>query len=408
MALIFFEGFNRTFASTDPGNQWIFTAATSDATVVPEFGHASVVRSGSGSLALSNDSGPGASANTQCSAELVNFGTQANKTFYLGFAASNVATSNITTTDNNASKFLRFYNAAGTEVFRIDVDKSTSTTTGPTLGFTVKNSSGTALGTFVVSNATISGNIRSLSFGGNYDGFFGNDVWDRGLVWPYIELKITINSTAAGAIELRVGGLARQTSTSSSTIALPTISDIAKIKFCANDNYSMVIDDLYLLDTAAGLNTWLGPTVKIFSPTLGSTNTDVTTAAQQQWDDVGGFTPASYNPETDYIRTREVNKSQFYVLNSYDSLFSIQATEQVAAVMVRSIARETSLPAAYKQVYKANTAASAVDITATAVNTEAFYQSTATLLATNPATNQAWTLDNLTTAHFGIKSITRV
>jgi hypothetical protein len=190
-------------------------------------------------------------------------------------------------------------------------------------------------------------------------------------------------------------------------VTLPTISNIYKIRFCANETGDTHVDDLYLLDSSgSSLNTWLGPTTKVFSPALYTTNTDVTTTTDQEWDTVGSLSLDSHTPDGDYITTKLPDKLQFYVLNSSDGLFSIPAVETVAAVQMRSIARETSLPAAYKQVFKTNTAGTVTNVSSE-LQTEAYYQSAATILTTNPVTSAAWTVADLTTAHFGVKSVTR-
>jgi hypothetical protein len=207
---------------------------------------------------------------------------------------------------------------------------------------------------------------------------------------------------------VRANGIALQTSSSQTFISVPSSSptnDIGKIRFYANETADQYIDDLYLLDNASGLNTWLGPTVRVYSPNLYTTNDDVSTATDQEWTAVGTLSLGSHNPDSDYLTTKLPNKSQLYVLDSADGLFSMPEENTVAAVQIRSTARETSLPAAYKQVFKPNTAGSTTDVVT--VNTNAYYESKATLLINNPATTTSWTIADLETAHFGIKSVAR-
>jgi hypothetical protein len=394
MGLIFFEGFNRTFAAVDPaensGGKWTWTTVNS---LTPVFGYGGNVRNGSGGLYMQSNFGAG--NNEQPYTELT-VESQANKTLYLGFAVYTLYTGD-TVADALSpyhATLLRFYSETN-EQFRLDLDCSPGDT--DKIGFTFKNASGTILSSpLILTNAVpVSNNARSYGYLTNYS------------TWAYVELKITINSSGAGSAEVRVDGLALQNSTGGVTVQLPTIANINKIRFCGNETSETIIDDFYLLDNSGvSLNTWLGPTVKIFSPTLVTTNADVTTTTTQEWDTVGSLTLDSHNPDGDYLTTKTVNKTQFYVLSSSDDLFSIPETETVAAVQVRSIARETSLPAAYKQVFKPTTPGSVVDLSAE-LDTAAYYQSATTILTANPATSSAWTTTALSTAHFGVKSVTR-
>lgn len=397
MALIFFEGFNRTFATTDPAagsaGKWEWVAVGG---ATPAFGYTSTVRNGTGALYLQTNSGAGNSL--QCYADLT-IDAHANKTLYLGFAVYTLYTgyASTPTVSPYAATLLRFYNSSGAEQFRLDLDR-TPTGSG-TIGLAFKNGSGVIQGSpLILNGATDNGSYpqsRQYGYVNNYTS------------WAYVELKITLNSSTSSSVEARVDGLALQTSASATTVTLPSISNVNKIRFCGNETGDTHIDDLYLLDgSGASLNTWLGPTTKVFSPTLVTTNTDVTTATTQEWDTVGSLSLDSHNPDGDYLTTKLVNKTQFYVLSSSDGLFSIPEAETVAAVQIRSIARETSLPAAYKQVFKTGTAGTVTDVSSE-LTTEAYYQSAVTMRTTNPVTNAAWTLADLGTAHFGVKSVTR-
>ena len=394
MALIFFEGFNRTFTGSDPAQgyagKWEWATVAS---VTPTFGYTSPVRNGSGALYLPTNSAAGNTA--QCYADLT-VTVQTNKTLFLGFAIYNLYTGydSAATGSPYTATLLRFYDSTGAEKFRLDLDPGSNSTT---MNLVFRSSTNTTHGTFLLSNATAAGADYPPT----------GRVYNQS-AWTYLEVKITTSSTAAGSAEVHVDGLALQTSGSSATVSLPSsISNLNKVRFCANETGDVHVDDLYLLDsTGASLNTWLGPTTKVFSPELATTNADVATATDQEWDTVGSLSLDSYNPDSDYLTTKIVNKSQLYVLNSSNSLFSIPEAEIVAAVQVRSIARETSLPAAYKQVFKTNTG-SAVTNVSDELQTAAYYQSATTILTANPATSAAWTLADLETAHFGVKSVTR-
>jgi hypothetical protein len=201
----------------------------------------------------------------------------------------------------------------------------------------------------------------------------------------------------------------RQTTAAATTVTLPALSDIAKIRFCGNETQEVKIDDLYLLNSSGtSLNTWLGPTTRVFSPALVSTNSTVTDAPTQEWSSVGSLSLSSHDPDSDYLTTKAVNKTQLYVLDSSDGVFSIGEYDTVAAVQLRSTARETSLPAAYSQIFNPATEGSVSALTgATEIQTQSYYQTKTTILATNPSTSSAWALADLNAAHFGIKSVTR-
>ena len=405
MALLFFEGFNRSFDGQDPtpiyAGNWALTPVTSgSSTYTPQFGHTPTKRTGSGSLYLPSNNGAGNT--TQCYAEW-SIGSQANKTLYFGFAGYNFYTGydSAPTASPYAATLLRFYSSGGSERFRIDLE--INTTIANALNVTVKNSSGTTLGSFIYNDIYDNPSYTpARSFG--RDKVYSTTYT---AVWGYFEVKITTGATVNN-IEVRANGIALQTASSQTFISVPSSSptnDIGKIRFYANETSDQYIDDLYLLDDTAGLNTWLGPSVSIYSPALYTTNDDVSTATAQEWTAVGSLSLDSHNPDSDYLTTKLTNKSQLYVLNSSDGLFSMPEENTVAAVQIRSTARETSLPAAYKQVFKPNTAGSTTDVVT--VNTNAYYESKATVLLTDPATATGWTVAGLKTAHFGIKSVAR-
>lgn len=405
MALLFFEGFNRSFTGQDPtptyAGNWALTPVTAgSSTYTPEFGHTSTKRNGSGSLYLPGNIGAGNSS--QCYAEW-SIGTQANKVLYFGFAGYNFHTgyAHAGVSSPYPATLLRFYSSGGSERFRLDLE--INTTIANALNVNVKNSSGTTLGSFIYNDIYNNPSYSpSRSFG--RDKVYNTTYQD---VWGYFEVKITTGATVNN-IEVRANGMALQTAASQTFISVPAstpTNDIGKIRFYANETGDQYIDDLYLLDDTAGLNTWLGPTVSVYSPALYTTNNYVSTETAQEWTAVGSLSLDSHNPDSDYLTTKLTNKSQLYVLNSSDALFSMPEENTVAAVQIRSTARETSLPAAYQQVFKPNTAGATTAVVT--VNTNAYYESKSTLLLNNPATTTGWTIDGLKTAHFGIKSVVR-
>jgi hypothetical protein len=406
MALLFFEGFNRSFDGQDPtpisAGNWALTPVTAgSSTYTPQFGHTSTKRNGSGSLYLPTNNG--GSNSTQCYAEW-SVGAHADKVLYLGFAGYNFYTgyNDAPTVSPFPATLLRVYSSNSVERFRIDLE--INTTIANALNVTIKNASGTTLGSFIYNDIYENPSYPpSRSFG--RDKVYSTTYETK---WGYFEVKITTGATVNN-VEVRANGIALQTSGGQTVISIPVVTptnNVGKIRFYANETADQYIDDLYLLDdSGSSLNSWLGPTVAIYSPDLVSTNDDVSTATTQEWTAVGTLSLGSHNPDSDYLTTKLPNKSQLYVLDSADSLFSMPEENTVAAVQIRSTARETSLPSAYQQVFKPNTAGATTAVVT--VTTNAYYESTNTVLVNDPSTTTGWTLTGLETAHFGIKSVVR-
>lgn len=413
MSLIFYEGFNRSFpGATDPAGYWTVntSAAYNGVTATPIFGPAGAAgtitsatgaaigsRTGSGVLHFPRNFNAGTVGGRQAYVSALFTAQPQTTPTFIGFAIDKIWTgyASAATASPYATDFMRFYDSVRGEAMVMRIQRST----GSVIHIYFSNTFyGTYLGPFVLNNAA---DFNATLTGATYYGTPGD--------WTYLELNIVWGTTTQ--VSVRVNGLPLQTTSGATTLTITSMNisgSLAGITMHGCETSGFSIDDFYFLNNAGNspFNTWLGPKTKIFTPTIAATNTDVTTPALQEWSSVGTLTLDSDSGDSDYLTARAIDKSQLYVLNSSDGLFSIPASESVAFVQVRSSARDLN-PAAHKHVFRANSAATSNTVLSNELATTAAYKSFSTLITTNPATSTAWSLNDLKTAHFGVQSVQR-
>ncbi len=75
--------------------------------------------------------------------------------------------------------------------------------------------------------------------------------------WYYIEFKVYIHNSA-GTIDLNINGVSDRSETSQDTL-YTAYSTLSQVRFHLNHTADMIIDDIYVADGTAGVNTFLGP-----------------------------------------------------------------------------------------------------------------------------------------------------
>ncbi len=79
----------------------------------------------------------------------------------------------------------------------------------------------------------------------------------RADTWYYIEFKVYIHNSA-GTIDLNINGVSDRSETSQDTL-YSTDSTLSQVRIHLNHTADMIIDDIYVADGTAGVNTFLGP-----------------------------------------------------------------------------------------------------------------------------------------------------
>jgi hypothetical protein len=369
MAVIFFDGFNRT-----PNlNHWTLTNAT-------------FAVGANSSLAVINANGDASNK-----IRLSNVGTHSNKKLYLGVRIAGYAAPHDAT-----QSFLTFYNAAGDSVLVIKWDTNVAASD---LGLTIVQGA-TTLTTYTILNSIASTGTVSNTGARNF--FVGTGPSGISSVGRVLEFEIDL---ADDTIAVRYEGQSLLNSAAAELTSLATpIADIATLDIfgAVTDDYGVypVVFDLYLLDdTGTFANTWLGSEFEVKSSTF-----DNTAPTFNQWNVVGGSNGSVLNSadgDTSYIRSGVFNEVGVFPVSDISSSIFAPA---IAAMRVDSVSRRPSLDAAYKYAY--NNGTTTFEMGSRIVLASGTYATKpAQIIRTNPNTNQAWTLSQINSGSFGVKSV---
>lgn len=387
MAIIFFDGFNRDFDTT----HWTRTDDT-------DMGLNGNVRTNSGPNSMYLYGGE----TLDYRLTLSNIGTHANKKLYFGFAMSNYAANTADLVPYpNGRPFLRFYDSSDNLVLTLTIDSSASGSNsqvsyGGNIYFNVVQS-GSVVDSYNVGVATTtSGTVKVISNGG----------------WRYFEFEIDLAS-ATNTFAMHVEGTPVVNSNSTQKTNLTAIANIVKIEFVAGRLYQQYywqagtgtfIDDLYLVDDAGSReNTWLGPDTVVRNISVNSDNFD-SAVETNQWYSTGDYQRLySDDGDTSGIRANAFNQYQLYNWSDIDTN-SLPPGTLVGALRVSTKAKNASLDAAYRIVGK-----SAVDTLYNLSNKYVMSNNTYTTygpeyVLNNPATTDRWTVAEINSFKFGVKS----
>lgn len=387
MAIIFFDGFNRDFDSahwtrTDPVNMVLNgTARTNSA---PNSMYLYGGETLDYRLALNN------------------IGTHSSKKLYMGFVLRNyvVDTADLTPYPDGRP-FLRFYDSSDNLVLTIAVDSSSAGSNsqvsyGDDVYFNIVQA-GAVVDSYNIGVATTTSGTKKV-------------IADN--TWRYFEFEFDIDS-ATNTVAMRVEGTPVVNSNATETTALTTIANIAKIEFVAGRLHQpyywqpgtgTFIDDFYLVDdTGTRENTWLGPDTVVRNINVETGNFDggVTT---NQWYSTGDDQRLHTDDgDTSGIRSNAFNQYQLYNWDDIDTN-SLPPGTLVGALRVFTKAKNASLDAAYKIVGE-NALGSIYDLSAKYVlsnNTYTIYGPEYVL--NNPSTTDRWTVPEINSFKFGVKS----
>jgi len=381
MAIIFFDGFNRDLDE----NHWTLTNTTN-------MGLNSNVRSGSGpnSMHLYGDEA------LDYRLSLTNIGTHSAKTLYLGFALHNyVTTTSDTALYPSGRPFLRFYNSSNVLVLTLTFD------TTPT-----SSNSQVEYGTDVNINVVQANTIVDTYTAGLSGEYHGQIVAIN--EWIYFEFELDIES-ATNTLAMHIAGMPLVNSNSLQKTDLTTISNIAKIEFVNGrirqyTSSGCYIDDLYLVDnTGTRENTWLGPETVVRNVSVDSDNFDAAVTANQ-WFSTGNYQRLYSNDgDTSGIRTSAFNQIQLYNWANIDAS-SLTPGTLVGAVRISTKAKNASLASAYRIIGKSGSETT-YDLSDKYVMSDNTYKTRGPeYILDNPETSDRWSVAEINSFQFGVKS----
>lgn len=387
MAIIFFDGFNRDFdaahwAVTDPDNMAL------NGTVRSNSGPNSMYLYGGETL--------------DYRLTLSNIGTHASKKLYLGFVLSNYVSDQADLiTYPNGRPFLRFYNSSNNLVLMLAIDVSSigsnsQVNYGNNVKFNVVQAS-TVVDAYDIGVATTTNGTTKVIADGT---------------WRYFEFEIDLASLT-NTFAMHVEGTPVVNLSSTQTTNLTTIDNIAKIEFVAGRQYQpyywqagtgTFIDDLYLIDnTGSRENTWLGPETVVRHISVNSDNFD-SAVETNQWYSTGDY-QRLYSDDGDISGIRSSAFNQYQLYNYADiNTGSLPPGTLVGALRLSAKAKNASLPAAFTIVGKSGVN-TLYDLSSKFVMTNNVYTTYGpTYVLENPATVDRWTIAEVNSYKFGVKS----
>lgn len=252
--------------------------------------------------------------------------------------------------------------------------------------------------TEIVTTYTLSNNIAGVGYASylNNTIFFSNP--------RVIEVELDLIS---GLIALHYEGqslLNQQNGPFASIGGLDQISSLA-IFGGTNDDYGLTaIYDMYLVDSLGSFaNRWLDKNFTIHSPAISSGF-----VVDDQWSShVGTSIDGSYvdgnNGDASYIKTGSFDQYAIFDLNN---ISPSELIPNIGGIRVNSVSRKAAFDSAYKYTCRIDGAnydfGTKMTLTGETTN---YVTQTSQFLLTNPSTAAQWTVSQLNSAAFGVKSV---
>lgn len=388
MAIIFFDGFNRDINDA----QW--SRPDEDAAVL-----SGTVRANSGpnSMHILGDD------TLDKRLVLSNIGTHSAKKLYLGFAMHNhVTDANDDSLYPSGRPLLRFYNSSNAVVLTVAFD-TTSTGTNSQLSFGNNVDINMLQSNAIVDSYRV-GLINTSWYGQRIVGYTGASTW------LYYEFEIDLASTP-NTVAMRINGVPLVNLNNTQKTNLTTISNISKLEFIGarprvySGSYHTFIDDFYLVDdTGSRENTWLGADTVVRNIDVQNNNFN-SAAVENQWYSTGSEWDRLHTDDGDASTIRATAFEQFQIYNWADiSPSSLPPGTLVGGVRISTKAKNSSLPAAYRIVGKSSSDVF-YNLSNKYVMSDYIYKTRGPeYILNNPETNDRWTIAEVNSFAFGVKS----
>lgn len=225
----------------------------------------------------------------------------------------------------------------------------------------------------------------------------------------YFEFAVDLTDPLTTTFECRINDQPLRLTSAPETEVLSLSSpmpNINRIIFFSGVSGDMFYDDFYVADdTGITVNDFLGRETAVYSPNL-------TAATEIDWDVVSSLTPADPTlniiDDANYITT-----GGFDQVSTFNGTISPGATALVGAVMLTSYAKKVSLDAKYEHVYKpavGNVQAIGAPRNVTNLSFNCPENTLCavplvTIMPVNPVTNAQWTVSEINSDSFGVKSL---
>jgi len=359
MAVIFFEGFNRTMAPA----HWAAIGTTWNAD--------------NSGRARFDPTDPVTNKVT-----LTNIGTHANKKLYFGVRALQYTIAKSVAAVGQP--FIVFFNAANQEVLRLTF--TTDVADSSNIGIRVRQANAT------VDTYTVLNSVASLSW-------FDNAA-TRGIFSSQRQLAFEIDmASATNKLAVQYEGQTSFNSAAEEFTSLNTISDIAKIEIYGGQTSNAFIDDLYLVDSTGDVaNTWLGVNAVVHSPAF-----PFASPAVNQWN----LTNSSLNTfNSDDGDNTNANTTAFnnLIIGNINDINPPTATDVVGGLRIESVARKLILNSGYRYMVRINSVDYEIGAPIIAT-TNTYFRHPPQFIFTSPNTNAPWNVTTFNQAQMGLKSI---
>ncbi len=217
--------------------------------------------------------------------------------------------------------------------------------------------------------------------------------------WYYVELKVNINNVT-GSVALNVNGQSGG-STYSGDTQITAIASANRFRFslCFNGLAGQTgsLDDLYVADGTAGLNTFIGPCkIETIRPNADTATIDWTPSANADHytlvDDAGVPSGA------DYVSSSTLDQEDYWDYGALGTIVSgVEGVQinTVASLVVAGGTRQLKTPCSSNGTVSNGDAVALADVN---------HRTIVRLLTTDPGANGAdWTVSAVNAAQFGVK-----
>jgi hypothetical protein len=356
MAVIFFEGFNRTIAPA----HWTASGA--------------IWANGQARFAPTD---PVVNKIT-----LTNIGTHANKKLYLGFRVTQYSVQKSVAAVGQP--FVVFFNAANQEVLRLTF--TTDVAGSADIGIRVRQANAT------VNTHTVLHSVASVLW-------FDNAA-TRAIFASQRQLAFEIDmESATNTLAVQYQGQTSFNSANEEFTSLNAISDIAKIEIYGGQTSEAFIDDLYLVDNTGDVaNTWLGVNAVVHSPNFGFSNPSV-----NQWNLTNNLMTTLNSDDGDET-TANTAAFNNLLIGPINDINPANATDVVGGLRIESVARKLLLNSGYRYMVRINSANYEIGAPIIAT-TNTYFRHPPQFIFTSPNTNAAWNTTTFNQAEMGLKSI---
>jgi hypothetical protein len=222
-------------------------------------------------------------------------------------------------------------------------------------------------------------------------------------VWKYVELKVLIDNTTLGTVEVRVDGVTVASATGLDTRNGGTTDTVNAVQFSSSASQTVRYDDVYICDTTTAIrNDFLGDTQcdVVLADGDGATSAFDTTFPASPTTHYTKVDEATPNDDTDY---NETPTNADVDLFTYAALPAIAGSSSVKGVKVAIMAKKNDAGACNIRAVARPVSINRNGPTSFPLQVDYDYKQE--IWAQNPETSADWTDALINASEFGVEKI---